>query len=198
MGKQNYFQETDMKKIFILLLLAFLILFPACDSTSDGSETADAETEAAVNAVAGEAIMISYMGMAQEISPPVAGVSRGMARPTVSSTPVTGYGGVTISGSYDFTSASEFTADLDILFTDYSGSSGSLNGTVSIVIDGDFSVPNFSMTTSGLVTALYNGESYVMDFDFTIAISDTTISATGYIECNGYNVEFDYSESIPA
>ena len=185
-----------MKKLIILLLLAVLILFPSCDSDSSSSE-ADAETQAAVEAVAGEAIMISYMGMIESMM--ASGVSPGIARPTTSGMDITGYPGAVLSGSFEI-DGDVFTADFTITFTDYTNTAESMtiNGTIDLDITGNSSEGSYTLSITGDLSAVYEGSSYDMDFNLTVSTTATEITASGYVECNGYRVEYSYTESIPS
>ncbi len=182
-----------MKKLFIPLLLAFLIFFPACDDSSSGSDEADAETQAAVEAIAGETSMIAYTGMIQAMME--SGIQPGMARPTTSGMEITGYPGATLSGTFSIT-GDDFLADFTVTFTDYTSGTTVINGSVDLDITGNSSTNVYTLSISGDLTAQYEGSSYDMDFNITLSTTETQITASGYVECNGYRVEYSITQSL--
>ena len=171
-----------MKKLLILLLLAFLIFIPSCSDTSD---EVDPETEAAVEAVSGEAVGIAYLGMFEAM----------MTSPSVENHPLSGYTGVTITGSYS-QDGDVITATYTITFTNYTSGDITINGTITLSITGNDSTGEYTMTISGDLTSVYLGKNYVMDFSITMEVTSTQISITGYVECNGYKVTVNETQTL--
>jgi len=178
-----------MKRLAFLVLITAIAVLTGCSdagiSVPDATNV-DAATEAKMNGATSEVLDVAGTALSSAMSNMSAGGTgtdgRTVTTMTVPQTTVET--GVTVSGNGSYNDVSgDLELTLNIVFSNYTDGTNSLDGKISYLYDGTFgeSSFNFSATVKGDVEATINGEIYALTFSITL-----TFDSSGNMTVNGW------------